>query len=81
MKQYFKQTYYIAAGYLVWIWNIISGKTRLKAKKRLEICVKCEHNIKGICELCGCIIKAKVRVNYPEHENGISIGGCPQQKW
>lgn len=81
MKDFFKHICYIIAGYLVWTWNIISGKTKQKAKERLEICNNCTHNKDGICELCGCIIKAKVRVDYPEDENGVSIDGCPQKKW
>jgi len=28
MKNFFKHICYIIAGYLVWTWNIISGKTK-----------------------------------------------------
>ena len=76
-----KNILYIIEGYFVWLWNIITFKTYQKAKDRLKICNACTHNKSGICELCGCIIKAKVRVNYPEDKNGISIEGCPEKKW
>ena len=72
---------FIIEGYIVWLWNIITGKTRQKALKRLKFCNNCEFNKKGICSECGCIIKAKVRVDFPEDENGISIDGCPHKKW
>ena len=78
---FIKHAIFIIEGYSVWIWNIVTGKTRQKAIKRLEYCNICEHNENGICKLCGCIIKAKVRVDYPEDENGKSIEGCPEKKW
>ena len=72
---------FILEGYSIWLWNIIIGKTRQKAIKRLAICNKCEFNKSGKCSLCGCIIKAKVRADFPEDKNGISIDGCPKKKW
>ena len=81
MKDCFKHIFYIIAGYSVWIWNIISGKTKYQAKERLAICNCCKHNNKGICEICGCVLKAKVRVDFPLDENGKSIDGCPEKKW
>ena len=81
MINLFKHIFYIIAGYLVWIWNIISGKTKQQAKERIIICNCCAHNKDGICELCGCILKAKVRVDFPLDENGKSIDGCPKKKW
>ena len=81
MKKFLKNIIYIIEGYSVWVWNIISFKTHKKAIYRLKICNMCEHNNKGICDLCGCIIKAKARVDFPEDENGISIEGCPEKKW
>ncbi len=72
---------YIIQGYTRWIYDIITGKVKHKAKYRLTICNQCENNKNGICNICGCIIKAKVRVNYMEDENGISIDGCPNKKW
>ena len=76
-----KHIFYIIAGYSVWIWNIISGKTKYQAKERLTICNCCKYNNDGICEICGCILKAKVRVDFPLDENGKSIDGCPKKKW
>ena len=81
MKDNIKYIFYIIAGYSVWICNIISGKTKQQAKKRLAICNCCKHNNDGICELCGCILKAKTRVDFPLDENGKSIDGCPEKKW
>ena len=81
MKEYIKHIFYIIAGYSVWIWNIISGKTKQQAKERLAICNQCIHNKDGICEICGCVLKAKVRVDFPLDENGKSIDGCPEKKW
>ena len=71
----------IIEGYSRWLWNIIIGITTAVAKERLFICKHCIHNKKGICELCGCILKAKSRVHYIEDKHGISIGGCPERKW
>ena len=81
MINLFKHIFYIIAGYSVWIWNIISGKTKYQAKERLTICNCCKYNNDGICEICGCILKAKVRVDFPLDENGKSIDGCPKKKW
>lgn len=81
MKDYIKHIFYIIAGYSVWIWNIISGKTKQQAKERLATCNCCKHNNDGICDICSCILKAKVRVDFPLDENGKSIDGCPEKKW
>lgn len=81
IKEYIKNLIFIVEGYSIWLFNIIIGKTRYKAIKRLKICNECNFNKNGICEQCGCIIKAKVRVDFPEDENGISIEGCPERKW
>lgn len=81
MEIIIKHIIYIIEGYCIWLWNIITFKTHQKSKKRLIICNKCVNNNNGICSLCGCIIKAKVRVNYPEDNNGLSIDGCPEKKW
>ena len=76
-----KNMLHIIEGYSIWIWNIITGQMKQKAKTRLEICNNCVNNDNGICKQCGCIIKAKVRVNFPEDKNGKSIDGCPEKKW
>ncbi|WQJ53314.1 MAG: hypothetical protein [Wendovervirus sonii] len=72
---------YIIEGYSIWCFNIITGKTREIAKYRISICNECKYNKKGICELCGCIIKAKARVDFDIDEDGKSIDGCPDKKW
>ena len=71
----------IAEGYIKWLYDIITGEGSLLSIERLKLCSKCEHNKKGICNLCGCIIKAKVRVEYPLDEDDKSIDGCPEKKW
>ena len=71
----------IIEGYCIWLYNIISGKTRKTAKYRMDICNQCNFNKHGVCKLCGCILKAKTRVWYPEDNDGKSIGGCPLKKW
>lgn len=72
---------YIIEGYITWAWNIITGKTRQLALDRMEICNKCGHNKNGVCDICGCILKAKSRVNFMLDEEGKSIDGCPERKW
>lgn len=72
---------YIIEGYLKWFFDIITGKTAKLSKERLFICNECQYNKNGICELCGCILKAKVRVDFMLDENNISIDGCPERKW
>ena len=47
----------------------------------MKICTKCEFYKSGICIKCGCILKAKTRVDFILDENGKSIGGCPLKKW
>lgn len=68
-------------GWFVLITNILFNKTSYKSKRRLVLCRNCQYNSNGICSLCGCVIKAKVRVDYIEDEDGISIDGCPKRKW
>ena len=72
---------YIIEGYLKWSWAFITRKTSKRAAYRLTICNKCEYNKNGICSLCGCILKAKVRVDFMEDEDGVTIDGCPKRKW
>ena len=72
---------YIIEGYLKWSWDFITRKTSKRAAYRLDICNKCEYNKNGICSLCGCILKAKVRVDFMEEEDGVKIDGFPKRKW
>lgn len=63
---------YIIQGYFYWF---ISKFKELKNHKlylqRLEICEKCNKNKNGICEKCGCVVKAKTK----------SDSQCPLNKW
>lgn len=65
------------------IWNIIKGtyynifnKKQSLADVRMSICNKCEHRedfkLGDICNLCGCILDSKTRV---EDEK------CEMNKW
>ena len=72
---------YIIEGYLKWSWDFITRKTSKRAAYRLNIFNKCEYNKNVICSLCGCILKAKVRVDFMEDEDGVTIDGCPKRKW
>lgn len=40
-------------------------------KSRLDICNLCENNKHGMCNICGCILKAKTK----------SDSKCPIDKW
>ena len=71
----------ITEGYLKWFYDIVTGNGSAKSVERLKLCSECKHNKHGICNLCGCIIKAKVRVKYFLDENGKSVDGCPEKQW
>ncbi len=79
--QYIQILLNIIQGYFIWLFNIIFKNTSINSRRRLLICNKCIYNKHGVCQLCGCIIKAKVRVHFQLDENGKSIDGCPLQKW
>ena len=65
-------------------WNIIKGtyfnitnKNQKQADVRLSICNKCNHvkNIYGlgnVCDLCGCVLESKTRVDDEK---------CEMNKW
>ena len=72
---------YIIEGYLKWLFDIITFKESRLSKKRMIICKKCENYNHGICDKCGCILKAKTRVDFLLDNEGISIDGCPIRKW
>ena len=81
IKKIFKTIKYIIEGYFKYIRDFIKNTSTYKSKKRLNICNQCEFNNIGICKQCGCIIKIKVKVDFLEDENGITIDGCPERKW
>lgn len=72
---------HVIEGYLKWLYDVLTGNGSVYSVKRLEICRECKHKRRGICGLCGCVIKAKVRVKYPLDNDGKSIDGCPEKKW
>ena len=79
--QFFRKILYILNGYFNFLIDFILKKSSQKSQERLQICKQCEFNNNGICEKCGCIIKVKVKVDFLEDENGITIDGCPERKW
>ena len=81
LKKVFRVISYIIEGYITWIRDLVTGMTKQIYKDRMDICNRCEHNVHGICELCGCVLKAKVRVDFMLDEEDKSIDGCPKRKW
>lgn len=77
----------ILKGYLLWIWYYISANYRRKRKeesnRRMSICKACQYYnpTLGICNICGCIMKVKVKMHFELDENGKSIGGCVEKFW
>jgi hypothetical protein len=63
---------YILQGYFYWF---ISKFKELKNHKlyeeRMNTCNNCKENEKGICKICGCVLKAKTK----------SDSKCPLDKW
>ena len=53
-------------------WCFGGCKIALTAEDRLEICRLCEHNEEGVCSICGCILKAKTKMDTER---------CPIDKW
>ena len=76
-----KRLKYILVGYFKYVKDKIFKRQTEKEKYRLNICKECNFNNNGICKLCGCIIKVKVKVDFLEDEDGITIDGCPERKW
>lgn len=52
-----------------------------KVRRRIILCKKCGFNRKGVCMICGCVLKAKVSVDYIEDSDGRAVDGCPLKKW
>lgn len=71
----------IAEGYVKWLYDVVTGTGSADSVRRLKICRECPHNRHGICSICGCILKAKVRVDYPLDDEGKSVDGCPERRW
>lgn len=82
MNNYLEQIFHIIEGYLKLLIDKIKNSETIKVKQRKNICNNCRFKTShGFCHICGCYIKAKIRVNYPEDENKKTIGGCPLHKW
>jgi hypothetical protein len=71
----------IAEGYMKWLYDVVTGNGSADSVRRLKICRECPHNRHGICNICGCILKVKVRVDYPLDDEGKSVDGCPGRRW
>lgn len=50
--------------------SILSSKEQ--QTERLNICNQCKHNLYGVCTVCKCVIKLKVKLNDTF---------CPIGKW
>lgn len=50
----------------------LTGEHTTSSGLRIETCGTCEHNKKGICGICGCVLKAKTKV-FEEY--------CPDNRW
>ena len=83
---FFQQMYNIIYGFFNWFLSIfINIKNKKLYEERYNICMNCENktNDNVFCSICGCVLKAKTKVNYPVDKNNKSIGGCPLNppKW
>ena len=78
---FIKKLLYILYGYYKLIIKSITRTPSKFALERLKICNTCKYNKHGICSKCGCLLKAKVEVDFILDKNGISIDGCPEKKW
>jgi hypothetical protein len=82
-----KQLKQIISGYFLWVWYYLSKKYRNKrkeeAKRRIKICESCEYFLQSarMCDLCGCLMDVKTKMEFPLDEEGKSIDGCWDRKW
>ena len=71
----------ILEGWFNFIYDKLTHHESETTKLRYSICKECEHNKHGMCSLCHCVIKAKVRCQYLLDEDGKAEDGCPLKKW
>ena len=77
----------ILKGYLLWVWYYLykpyRDKRKKEAKRRIEICESCEHFYKPArnCDMCGCYMDIKTKMDFELDEDGISRDGCLIKKW
>jgi hypothetical protein len=63
---------YILQGYFYWFISLFGKlKNHKLYEKRMNICKECDKNKEGVCEICGCVLKAKTK----------SDSVCPLEKW
>ena len=73
MRKILIQIRLIWQGWSNYILDLISDiKYKRYFDDRLKICECCSANIKGKCDVCGCVIKAKTMAEDAE---------CPLKKW
>ena len=71
----------IIEGWIKYIIDLVRHKESNTTEYRHQICNQCEHNKHGVCQLCHCVILAKIRCHYIIDEDGKAIDGCPLKKW
>jgi hypothetical protein len=77
----------IILGYISWLRYYLSKsykeKIKKEAKRRIEICEKCEmfYSPGRNCMICGCYMDVKTKMDFKLDENGKSIDGCYEKKW
>ena len=75
---------YIILGYFnlfLDIIRVITPEQKELYNNRLKKCQNCNFFDGKYCILCGCFIKAKVRVDYDLDTDNKSLGGCPKRYW
>jgi hypothetical protein len=53
-------------------WARSGFKMSKEEAKRTRICLRCTYNNDGVCDLCGCVLKYKVKMFTEE---------CPDKRW
>jgi hypothetical protein len=91
MKYLKKLSYIIAGNYRWFIYKQYLKTSKIIYQERKDICLACEHikevqilnsdKMIKVCELCGCPIESKTKVNYKLDENNKAIMGCMKKKW
>ena len=72
VRRFFITIRLIWQGWRNYVLDIISDiKYKMYFDERYEICKMCWHNSKGICQKCGCVIKAKTMAEDAECPIGL----------
>jgi len=56
----------------LYCWVIGGCPVALSAEERMKICLKCSHYDNGKCDICGCVLKYKTKMETEK---------CPINKW